>query len=360
MNVLMLLHRMNIGGTEYYVLNLARALKRLGIHVGIAAHGGPLTAEFRKHGIPVHLYPRKANRNGIVAMLAETIKTKSYQWIHAHDTPSYRLAATLHPISQIPVVITVHGRYHGVPALKKAAQCASKVIAVTPRLQAYVRGLKIPASKVVQIPIGIDTGRFSPQSRVQCRRKLALPQASEIIAYASRFGRDKYPIARKVIAAGEAVARKRKNSVFVLAGPGAYRNHLIMQAHSANQRIGRRAIIVKPAIRQIQYLYGAADVVVATGTVANEAMSCGKAIIAAGVKGYFGIVTPRNLKEALYNQFGDHGGKHPVTASKLARDIETVLSNPAWAKKLGALGRGTTVRRYSLQNVARRIRSLYV
>ncbi|WP_419875164.1 glycosyltransferase family 4 protein [Candidatus Pristimantibacillus sp. PTI5] len=356
----MLFNRMNIGGTEYYVLNLARALKRLGVHVGIAAHSGPLTAEFLKYDIPVHLFPPNAKHSEMVSMLTKTIKTKSYQLIHAHDTLSYRLTASLLRISKVTSVLTVHGRYHGVPPLLEAAKGANKIIVVTQRLQAWVRSLNIPASKVVHIPIGIDTVRFSPQSRVQCRRKLAIPQGWEVTAYASRFDGDKYPIARKVISAGEVVALKREKSIFVLAGPGAYRKHLIKQAETANRRIGRRAIIVKPAVRQIQFLYGAADVIVATGTVANEAMSCGKTIIAAGVKGYFGIVTPSNLKESLSNQFGDHGGKDPVTAAKLARDIGRVLSNQQWAKELGAMGRKMTVHRYSVNNVSRRIRSLYI
>lgn len=359
MNVLMLVNKMSIGGTENYVLNLARALRPLGIHVGVAAHDGPMTATFRKHGIRVHLFPNTAKKSKLASMLAKIVRSQAYRLIHAHDTPSYELADTLSRTTGVPLVLSMHGRYHGVPALRRAARRARRVIAITPRLQAWARALHIPSAKVVHIPAGVDTARFIPQSRASSRRKLGLSPHGELVVYASRFGRDKYPIARKVVKAGSIIAQGRKRSLSILAGPGKYRRHLAKQAAAANRKIGRRAIIVKPAMGQIQYLYGAADVTVGTGTVAIEAMACGKPVIAAGVKGYYGVITPRNLKSARYNQFGDHGGRRSVSTARIARDIRKVLDNRRWAGRLGRMGRRIAVSRYALSSAARRIGALY-
>lgn len=359
MKVLMLIYRMNIGGTEHYVLNLARSLMSQGIGVGIATTGGPLVHTLKELGIPVHLLPFKGFAKKNLSRLRRVIKSRSYSVIHAHDTYSFRLAAALKQICRIPLVLTIHGRYHGRPALIAAARKADKIITVTPRLKEWILALKIRAAKCVVIPIGIHTGRFRPYSRPRCRRILSLPQKAEIVAYASRFSKDKYPIARKLISAGEAVARIRKRSLFILAGPGAYQNRLQRYARLANRRIGRQAIFVVPAMKQIWNLYAASDIVVGTGTVANEAMACERALIAAGVKGYYGIITPLNLREAIINQFGDHGARKPVRSANLARDITYLLAKRGLAKSLGKMGRDITVRKYSIKVISRRVRKLY-
>ncbi|WP_409342550.1 glycosyltransferase family 4 protein [Paenibacillus sp. MBLB4367] len=359
--ILMLVYRLDLGGTENYMINLARALRPLGVQVGIATSGGPLVGRCRRQGIPVHLIPgfTSVTAAATAARLSRLVASRGYQIVHANDTYSFSVAAALYRRRKIPVVMTLHGRFHGLPPVRKAAGIARRIIAVTPNLSAWVRTLGLPAHKCVRIPVGIRTDVFRPRDKTACRRKLGLPLSGRLLAYASRFGVDKYPIARKVIQASERIAKISPKFTAVLAGPGIYRKRLSGLAAAANRRIGRRAIIVRPPIMDIWHLYGAANAVVGTGTVANEAMACGKPLIAAGTQSYFGIVRKSNAAAAMWNQFGDHGGKRQVTAAQMARDIKRVLNAPAWSASLGRKGRNMTVRRFSVRNVALRIRDVY-
>jgi glycosyltransferase involved in cell wall biosynthesis len=356
MDVLMLLNRLNVGGTERYVINLALGLQKQGFQVGIAARRGPLAAETRRQGIPFH--PIKGLNPS--TEVSRIIKKYRYRLLHAHDTPSYRVVARWADKSTIPVVLTVHGRYHGIQELKSAARKAGKIIAVTPRLRDWVRGMNVPDRKIALIPIGIDTKRFVPQSRSFCRKHLSLPEDAEVVAYASRFSRDKIPIARMLVKSSETVARKRQQSLFVLAGPGPYLNELQNKAAAVNRGVARKAVLVRPAMKRVEQLYGAADLVVGTGTVAAEAMLCGKPVIAAGVRGYYGIIRPANVREAMRNQFGDHGGKRQGSPAVLARDIVYLLSRPHKLKEYGAMGRRIALRRFAVRKISEQIKAVYL
>ncbi|WP_409344713.1 glycosyltransferase family 4 protein [Paenibacillus sp. MBLB4367] len=355
----MLVYRLDIGGTENYIINLALALRPLGVRVGIATSGGPQVGRCRRQGIKVHLLPGLANAKSAASKLSRLIAANGYQMVHANDSLTFRLVAALYRRRPMPVVLTVHGRYHSLSSLREAARIARRIITVTPNLSDWLRTLRIPVHKFVHIPIGIRTDLFRPLDQTACRRKLGLPLSGSMLAYASRLAADKYPIARKVIQASERIARISPKFTAVLAGPGVYRKRLSRLAAQTNRRIGRRAVLVRPPIMDVWHLYGAANAVVGTGTVANEAMACGKPLIAAGTQSYFGIIGKSNLASALRNQFGDHGGRRPLTVGSLVKDIELVLNAPAWSASLGRMGRAVTVRRYSVGKVALRIREVY-
>jgi glycosyltransferase involved in cell wall biosynthesis len=359
LKVLMLVYRLNVGGTEKYMINLAWALMRLGIRVEIATSGGPLVQTCRRQGIPVHLLSG-FSKGSSVSKLSRLIAERGYHLLHANDSLSYQLVASVHSRRKIPVVLTVHGRYHNKPALRRAAKIARRIIVVTPNLSAWVRALRLPVHKAVQIPLGVRTDLFRPLNQTSCRKKLGLPLSGSLLAYASRFAKDKYPVAKKVILASEKIATISPKFIAVLAGPGIYRKQLSHLASQVNRRIGRKAVIVRPPITQIWQLYGAANAVVGTGTVANEAMACGKPLIAAGAKSYFGIVQKSNLSIAMHHQFGDHGGNRPVTVGHLASDAVRVLNAPGWSDALGRMGRSVTLHRFSAIKIASQIRKLYL
>jgi glycosyltransferase involved in cell wall biosynthesis len=358
--ILMFVFKLNLGGTEHYVLNLARSLRTMGVDVGVATTGGPLVNKFRKSGIPIHLWTGTPGSKSPVSNLSAIIRKHNYQIFHAHDSEGYRLAALLYRQFKIPVIATVLGRYHVAKHLQAAAKVARNVIVISPSLREWTRELKLPSRKITYIPIGIDTRIFHPLDSTACRKNLHLPIKGQIIAYASRLYQDKYPIARCVIEAGGRIALIHRHFSLVVVGPGPYRRNLQQLASRLNKQIGRRAIKVIPALDNIRELYNAADAVVGTGSVASEAMACGKPVIAAGIKGYMGIVLKNNISKAIKNHFGDHGGITPVRVNHLVRDMNLLLNSPASRlKALGRMGRAVSVQRYSLTKVSKRIYNLY-
>ncbi|UVI27447.1 glycosyltransferase [Paenibacillus spongiae] len=358
MRVLMLVSQLNFGGTEKYILSISRSLLTHGVRVGVASKKGPLAGSFIKAGIALHYLPTGTNFNK-QSLLSSIIAKGSYDLIHAHDSRSFALAATLTRQYNIPLIVTVHGTYHHRAALLAAARTSKRVISVSPKLTRWLLNHKIPANKIQMIPNGIDVITYRTASnKNHWRTALRLPQAAQILLYAGRFSPDKYPIARNVVLAAERIAKYNHQFIAVLIGPGS-RTNLVQLAANVNRRLGRTAIIIRPPMSNIQHAYYTADVVVGTGRVALEAMACAKPVVAVGVAGYCGIVHPGNMNKMIQCHFGDHGAFTPTTANKLTADINSLLSNPIRARELGIIGSLTVKQRFSINNVSSRILNVY-
>ncbi|NEW05853.1 glycosyltransferase [Paenibacillus sp. SYP-B3998] len=357
MKILMVVSRLNIGGTEKYILSISRYLISKGVQVGIATMGGPLAKSSKKR-VAVHLLPMRSQNR--ISSLSSIISKNKYNLIHVHDSMSFHVAASLHRQHRIPLIATVHGTYHNRKSLSGMSKVAKTIISVSPQLSKWMIEHKIPAKKIKMIPNGIDTLEFSPISnKTKWRRVLNLPQTAQILVHAGRFSFDKYPIARKVIMAAEIIAKNNPNFVAVLFGPGDYRSKLIQHAAKVNRGLGRQAILIRSPLSKIQYAYYAADVVIGTGRVALEAMACGRPVVAAGVKGYCGIVGPENINKIIQHHFGDHGTITPITVEKLSRDIKSILNNSNRARMLSRFGAETVKNKFSIKRVGSQLLAVY-
>jgi len=182
---------------------------------------------------------------------------------------------------------------------------------------------------------------------------------AKVLVHVGRFSRDKIPTSRMVIKAAERVAKQNRKFIAILVGPGPYRSELQRLAAAANRRLGRNAIQVRAPLLQINPIYYAADIVLGTGRVALEAMACGKPVIAVGVAGYLGIITPATVNHAINSHFGDHSARQSANYVKVALDIQHLLSKPALAASLGSFGAKLVAKKFSINNIASRLLRIY-
>ncbi|WP_136605734.1 glycosyltransferase [Paenibacillus dokdonensis] len=359
MKVLMLVSRLNIGGTEKYILSLSQSLLTHGVQVGVATDGGPIANTFQKAGIKLHNVSIEKNLKQI-SLLSSIVAKEKYNLIHAHDSKAFAQAVALSQQYKIPLIVTIHGTYHRRAALLSAAKSSKRLISVSPKLTKWLVNHNIPKDKIQMIPNGIDIATFRPAAnKNRWRKALHLPQTAQILVYAGRFSSDKYPIARNVVLAAEQIAEYNRQFLAVLVGPGPYRSNLVQLADKVNRRLGRTAIIIRPPMSNIQHAYYVSDVVVGTGRVALEAMACAKPVIAAGVAGYCGIVQQKNINKIIQCHFGDHDAIAPITPEKLSSDINSLLRNPKKARTLGKLGVTTVKQRFSIETIGSRIIQIY-
>ncbi|SDN92134.1 Glycosyltransferase involved in cell wall bisynthesis [Paenibacillus sp. yr247] len=356
----MLIDRLKTGGTETFVLSLSKFLLTKGIRVGIVTKGGPLTTAARKMGISVHILPmQKEKLKNQIQGLYKIVNRNKYGLIHANTR--LRLANRFqraHP--SIPLIVTVHSTYESTNNLRASVVSSKKIVSVSPRLSQWLRKRGIPAYKIQLIPNGINTKQFQAiQSKKRWRKALGLPQDAQLLVYAARFEKDKYPIAQKVILAAEKVARSNKKFAAVLYGPGPFRRQLSQLAQKVNQRLGRRVILVKGPLTSIQNAYYAADIVVGTGRVALEAMACARPVIAAGVSGYCGIVGPTSIAMMKSCNFGDHGSMISLHANRLVKDINFLLKHPQRLRTLGEFSSKMVRRGFSISKVGGQYIVLY-
>lgn len=360
----MIVTRLDIGGTETYILSLSKALLSKGIQVGVATAGGPLLNEYRKAGIQVHFVPQFTNyKANSGKQLLQILQKHHYQIMNAHDSSGYRgliqLRKLISPLKNTPFVLTAHGLYHSPRLLKNASTYALRVIAVSPVVSNWLVSHGMAKQKITVIPNGINTSIFKPSLRVQNRKSLSLPLQGKMIAYAGRLSHDKAFIAEHFIQSVEKVAQIHPKTIGVIMGTGTHFTQLQDLAASVNKRFDKQVIYVKSSSTEIEKLYCAADVVVGTGRVALEAMACSKPVIATGLAGYHGIVTPQNLNQGIETQFGDHSAKQKLTVPILTQDLMKLIKNPNWANKLGVIGKQTIENRFSIDQVSDQILNLY-
>ena len=361
MKVLMIVTSLNIGGTESYTISLAQALKSLGVEVGIATTGGPLSAACSRKGIPLHLIPgRSYSARKVGEALSKIVSFGRYQVIHAHDSSAYRALVGLSHFRKVKSVLTVHGTYHEKGYLKQAAKLSGHVITVSPRLSTWVHKAGVPLHKINMITNGIDTTYYAPSSqKLKWRKQLNLPLKGKMIAYAGRFSPDKQHIAKMVILSSGKVVKIHPSLTTLLVGPGVYGKKLLNIAIQVNQRVGRKAVLVRKAMEKLRPLYCAADIVVGTGRVALEAMSCGKPVVAVGVAGYHGIVNPFNVEKAIRGNFGDHSSVTKSSIEIITRDVNFLLAHPQRAAALGQFGRNLVYKRFAVRRIASQLIQMY-
>jgi len=359
----MIIAHPEFGGTETHVLFLSKMLRKYGVQVGVATYGGPFVPFLRRHDIPVHKIRNGKISDSVSAInVSFIVKKHKYKIVHAHDIESFHMLPHLHRLlPNIPLVMTVHGTYYSRSELRRAANAAKLVIAVSPTVRQRVIQSGTPFQKTICLPNGIEVERYSPTTNpARYRRMIHISEKSKVCLYVSRFQSDKWEIARKLILASERIAQTDSKFTLVLVGFGPYRKQLSWLAKKMNGRLGRVAINIVPPTDRIENYYRAATLVVGTGRVALEAMSCGKPVIAAGVAGYEGIVTPKTLSRAIINQFGDHAAPQPIRITSLSNDIHKLLTNSHWAHFLGNYGRKIVRQRFSIERVATITRNKYL
>lgn len=364
LKVLMIISNPEFGGTETHVLCLSKILRKYGIQVGIATYGGPFLRQFRSQGVHVHWMMKNKTSSSAAAAsnVSRIVKKHTYSIVHVHDFESFRMLPHLSKkLPNTPLVMTVHGNYYSKSELRRAATPANLVIAVSPIVRQRLIQSGVPARKIMWIPNGIDVQRYSPTTNPnQYKRMLHLPINKKICVYAGRFQSDKWRIAKKLILAAEPIARKDGNFILLLIGFGHYRTRLARLAKQMNERLKRTAIYVLPPTNHIQNYYRAATLVVGTGRVALEAMSCGKPVIAVGLAGYEGIVEPKRLTSSIVHHFGDHAALEDIRISRLSNDMYKLLANPKRSRFLGHYGRKVVHRRFSIRRIAAVTRKAYL
>ncbi|MCY0874722.1 MAG: glycosyltransferase family 4 protein [Firmicutes bacterium] len=356
MKVLMIVTSPELGGTETHVLYLARELMRRGVQVGVATAGGPFAPYFADANLAVHAVSclEKDRMEKSASKIETLVQAYGYDIVHVHDSESLALLPLLKQrMPTLGLVMTVHGKYVSASAVKRSHAVADRILAVSPALLNWVHEIGAAPGKALWVPNGIDTETFSPVARSKpFRRAIHVPESGLVGLYVGRFQSDKIAIAQTCIEAAERVAKRRLAFTMLLIGFGDYRRRLQRKARQANERLRREAIIVREATLNIAPFYQASSFVIGTGRVALEAMACAKPVIATGYAGYDGIVTESELPRLLAGNFGDHGAKAHLHASRLATDMQTLLHSPIYRRSLGAIGRRVVVEQFSIERSA--------
>lgn len=163
MRILLLLARFFPAGQTTHVVDLARALGRLGHDVTLL---NAIPTNYGQVHRAEHLQDLEAARVRVIVAPAAGIDPDSVlrglphpEVVHAHSTLDFGLAASLSARLGVPYVLTAHGLgISGIVASQYLAGAAT-VIAVGRRVAGEVSTM---TPRVVVIENGVDTERFRP------------------------------------------------------------------------------------------------------------------------------------------------------------------------------------------------------
>lgn len=361
LTILQVLSWLNYGGVESYALRLGRALQARGHRVIVASAGGQLEPEFAAAGI-AHFRVDFTGGKGFsgTRALRRLIEREQVDLVNAHNWRAGMISHLATRRSRVPYVLTVHGTRQAVNRFWVFYWSQQVVVVSAASKRNLVEDFGLPEERVVETIVGVDCERFRPEPPdPELERELGLSPGAPRVVHVSRFSHSKAPVALALTAAVDRLARLLPEVELVLVGQGPEEKAVARAAEQANARLGRRAVFALGGRGDVPRLLNLATVVVATATVALEAMACGKPVLAAGKGGYFGLVTPERLREAEASCFADHGTVAALTAEKLGESLAPLLRDPVEAKRLGEWGRRTAATHYGAAALAQQMEQVY-
>jgi len=232
-------------------------------------------------------------------------------------------------------------------------RCCRKVHTVSQGLRQKLVELGMPASKIVALLNGVDTGRFTPGSREAARQKIgAVPPDAKVLGIVGRFDRlkghavlieafNRLAVARPevhlLIVGGHQGSESARITALAQASPAAARIHLVGYQADPVPCYQAMDLLVAPSLSE-----GLSNVVL-------EAMACRVPVLAHPARGNAEMIS--HGRDGLICDL--------ATADKLHAELERVLSDPPLLDRIGSAARETAVHRFSIAQMIRNYERLY-
>lgn len=339
MNILLLIDSLGLGGAETHVYDLARELSQLGHSVSVASAGGALARQLKKCGVR-HIKIRFFTRGVILGVhdyfrLRSLVKQEKFDIIHAHSRRAALIGERIAHRARVCFVTTAHAKFSVSPIKKYMSRWGYYVSAVSEDIATYLsEEYGISPKRIKIIPNGVDTAHFLPDDE-------ARESGERRIVFVSRLDADCSAAAYALCRMGERLSlRYGKIKIMIVGGGSEYPSLSLLAAHM-NRILGYPAIELCGGLSDVRWVLRGADAFVGVSRAAIEAMSMGINTVLAGNEGFFGMVTPENIKKAAEDNFcGRKSGR--FDEELLFEAITSVLDMPP----IAALAQGDAVRRY--------------
>lgn len=335
MNILMALSQLEVTGAEVYATTVGNELTRRGHNVFYVSDtltkptlGPVFKLRFNKRSI--------LRRFWHVFYLIYLIKKHHIQLVHAHSRASGWSSYVACKLTGTPMITTVHGR-QPVHASRKAFHALGyRAVAVCEDIaHQIVDNLGVDPAIVQVLRNGIETDKFQP---------VPVPDNPKpVIAIIGRLSGPKGELCYRLL---DEVLDLDACKVRIVSGT---------KVPERFARFEGRAEFVG-YVDDVPALLAGSDLVIGAGRVAMEALLCGRPAFAIGEARAIGLVTERNLDEALASNFGDIGPKDlAIDFAVLKGEIESALASKVVPEAI----RQRIQDEYGLQGVVSGLETIY-
>lgn len=365
--VLHVLNRLDTGGTEHAVMNVVGGLdaEEFDHHFCVTRGFNPENEMVRRlERGPYVAGERDAGSQFLVPRLLRIIRECRPHIVHSRNWGAIE-AMPAAWIARVPVAIHSEHGYEldmmkGLPVRQRmfrrmAYSMADVVFTVTEELREFhAVQASISPARIRVVRNGVDTARFAPceESRAAARQRLGITSGSFVVGSVGRMVSIKdYPTLLKAAAL---VASRGVDVVVVLAGSGPELDVLRKQAGDITALAGRVHFV--GAATNVPELLNAMDVFVLTSVLEGmsntilEAMACGRPVVATRVGG-----NPELVAEGVCGCLFA-----PGDAADLAKRLEQLAKLPRERCKFGGEARKLAESRFSLHEMIRNYRELYL
>lgn len=355
MKILLLADRMETGGAETHIAQLARELQKKGCEVSVLSEGGALSDALAREGIE-QIDADLSTKNPFRLLktgraLGRLQREEGFDVLHAHTRKTALLLRAVKPTDTARIV-TVHARFRTSALLKCLCFWGDRTVAVSEDLRAYVcDAYGVAAERVSVIPNGIDCTRFSPPDP---DARLGAPR----VLFASRLDADCARGAALLCELAPALIRQFPGVRIEIAGGGDAYREIYACADAVNRRMGRTVVRTRGQIADMPALLRESDIFVGVSRAAMEAAACGCAVILCGNEGYGGILTAETADAAALSNFCARAGAMP-NAEALFGDLSRLIEHPDQRKRYGDEGRHLIAAEYDAAEVCRQTLALY-
>lgn len=161
-NLLLVVPRLNIGGAESYVYQLAKYLKIMNYNVYVASWGGLLAKQLCQLGITHYKIPIRLHAHFASIMLEKIILRHNIQLVHANSGAAGQATALACMRTNIPWVYTAHGWLNFTEQQSNITH-AQRIICVSNYLKnRFLDEGYLAPEKLITIYNGINIDTFSP------------------------------------------------------------------------------------------------------------------------------------------------------------------------------------------------------
>jgi glycosyltransferase involved in cell wall biosynthesis len=330
-----------LGGLQSHVYAQAKAIKRENWSCTILCKPGPFASQCRDGGFNVI----ENDFTDIDASAKELAGNYKFDLVHVHPFASRKIGQKLSRLLNIPLVITIHGKY--TDELEFDFNDYMRIFCVSHGVRDYLvqRGVK-GLHKILFYPnaVNLDVFNGSKTGRAERLRRLGsflggtVNKNSRVIVFACRMGKDKEFILNSVVDSWRyQAAKKIDNWQWLIAGDGPESKVLENAAEILNKKADGQCVrfLGWQTEEELKTLYQTADLVIAPGRSALDCLGCNRPVIAIGSKGYIGIIDEDNWYNGSYSNFGGIGQKELIPG-RLFNDINSIINND---KRLAELGR---------------------